>query len=476
MWFIITMALACWASLARAEPPRNPNLASDWAMGHGSSAQAAFSARPGPTGQGSATLVPYGAGVKGTSPWLVETGRGALYGASLTHLFRYRTAPDLAFETGFQLTRVGSISWNIVALAGQGGPDLIIVPQPLGLRPAVHRGSACAGQDPALLVFEDRDGPLRCLRQIRFDAPTIRRLCGARGEMGYTASNVVPLWDGSIAVPAIFRIGGARVTYLVTANPRSGNLIACVQVGAGRPTNNIPVESLGGGRSALYVATDEALVRIDQTGSTMTRRWSVPIDLAERTGTTPTLVGFGRDRFVVLVEGICAVTGVFSGRIECSNRDASRLIWVRRDGARPEVGEVRLPGFIRTAENSPATDGRQVVIADYGGYRANPRAGGVVSLAWDGRGFAPVWQAPDVQMNGVLTISGGSGLVYSSGLDASRRIVARGLIMHGENAGGLGYVAPVGAPRRFLDRGVNTVILSGQRAVYSVDEGLVLLR
>lgn len=476
MRLLTTLILSVWACAATAEPPRNPALASDWAIGHGSSAQAAFSTRPGPTGQGMATLAAHGAGVNGTSPWLVETARGALYGASLTHLFRYRTTPQVSFEAGFQLTRVGSISWNLVALAGRGGPDLIIVPQPTGLRPAVHRNSPCSGRDPALLVFEDREGPLRCLRQIRLDAPTVARLCGAQGRMGYSASNIAPLWDGSLAVNAVFRSGRQRSSYLVQADPRTGQLLSCARVGDGRATNNMPVEPLGNGNSAIYVATDTALVRIDQTGTRMSRSWSVPINFADRTGTTPTLVGTGRNGVVALVEGVCAVTNVLSGSIDCSDRGASRLIWVRRNAARPTREEIALPHFIRTVENSPATDGQQIVIADYGGYRANPDAGGIVALSWTGETFRTDWAAPDVQMNGVLTISGGSGMVYSSGLGAQGQIFARGLITRGANAGRLGYSAPVGAPRRFLDRGVNTVILPGRRMVYSVDEGLVVLR
>lgn len=472
--FIFVLILC--AGAAAAEPPRNPALASDWAMGHGSSAQAAFSSRPGPTGNGTATLASHGDGVRGTSPWLVETGRGALYGASLTHLFRYRTSPNVAFEAGFQLTRLGSISWNIVALSGGTGPDLIVVPQPAGLRPAMYRGSPCSGRFPALLVFEDRDGPLRCLRQVRFDEPTVSQLCRAEGHIGYSASIAVPLWDSTLAVPVVFRIGERRTTYLVNANPRTDRLLSCVRVGTGRPTNNMPAEPIGGERSAIYVATDTALVRIDHRGNRMTRRWSVPINFAQRTGTSPTLVGNASNGAVVLVEGVCAVTNVVTGQIDCSNHDASRLIWVQRAQSNPQVGELELPSFVRTVENSPATDGQQLVIADYGGYRVNRDAGGVVSLSWTGGGFRMNWAAPDVQLNGVVTISAGSGLAYSGGLDGINRIVAKGLITHGQNAGLLGYAAPVGPARRFLDRGVNTVILPGQRMVYSVDEGLVVLR
>jgi hypothetical protein len=59
------------------------------------------------------------------------------------------------------------------------------------------------------------------------------------------------------------------------------------------------------------------------------------------------------------------------------------------------------------------------VVANYSGYEPVPGNTGVAAVRWDpiAQQFELAWANEDIQMNGVTSISEGSNLVYSSGVD-----------------------------------------------------------
>ncbi|MEL7090066.1 MAG: hypothetical protein AAGL98_16755 [Planctomycetota bacterium] len=181
----------------------------------------------------------------------------------------------------------------------------------------------------------------------------------------------------------------------------------------------------------------------------------------------------GRERLVVMVDGICAVTNPFTGNIECSDPSTgpSRLISVDRLTGRMSATE--LPAVIRTVENSPSFGNGRLVIANYGGYRAAPDVKGVVALKRQAGAWVVDWVNDRVQMNGIPTISTGSNAVYSSGIGPSGEVEAIGLGLTGPTAGQIVMRAVIGDPAQWLDAGVNTIIPAPDMLIYGADAGIV---
>lgn len=122
-----------------------------------------------------------------------------------------------------------------------------------------------------------------------------------------------------------------------------------------------------------------------------------------------------------------------------------------------------------------------IVIAQYGGYLPAPESRGVVAVRWnaEAEAFELAWFNPDVQMNGVTTISTASNLVYSSGVDPTGDVHFYGLRLTADERGAAGdvvvdvRVADAAEWYGSLDNGNNTVIGDDGSASWATFAGFV---
>lgn len=492
---------------ARLEPPRNPYLAdSPWPMAHQGPAQQASSSLPGPDEDVEVQLVDLRAdagivrAVAQTSPFLVLSGRRysdepdgrAVWGASLTDLYKYALVDGQARYAHSQRLRSDpfSIHWNLLALAD----GRIVVPSPRGSDTVEE---SCRTDGPALLVFEDGDqidSPFRCVQRLPALPEDAARCRGRDGapvgpvSVGYsvTAANVT--FTGELVT--YFRLptgpNGAQEHFVAAAKPDLSGWADCVFVSSTPVTNNFAIEPLADGGSALYVAASGSIVKVvwDPETGRLSRGWEREIPVRSRTGTTPTLVGYGDDALVAIVDAPCAVTNPFTGVIACDQDERpAQVIAVHRGDEDDRVHTVRLPESIRTVENSPSARGYQLVVAAYGGYDPDPSVKGVASVAWspDREELELVWFNGDVQMNGVTSISEGSGLVYSSGVEQDGSVHLSGIRMWDAADGRAGQrvvdveVAPADRVDAAFDQGNSTVIADDRTLVWATSEGFVVV-
>ena len=300
---------------------------------------------------------------------------------------------------------------------------------------------------------DQRTSPLGCDASFELTAGAVRDACDADGvyQRFVSGTSLVPTFTGPFVTTATFSQGGVDQHYLVVFEPEGGGVLGCTALDSDS-TNEIAAEPVDATTTALYVATGTAVVKatFDDATDALRTAWSRAVPIRARTGTTPTLVDtHDGERFVVLVDGRCAVSNVLNGLIVCDDDPApSRLVAVRRDddlGARDPVLTTDLPAWLTTTENSPAARGDRIVVANYSGYVPNglqvpagaprpdggpgtwqlsPDAEAVFStgftvLSWrsgEGR-FAIDWSEPERQASGVPLVSAGANVVYTTGAE-----------------------------------------------------------
>lgn len=397
----------------------------------------------------------------GASPWLVASSRRyrgdavTLWGASLTDAFRCVVDGNEFRALDVQpINRLPvSMPWNLVAVDNGN----VIVPDQDGWR--VNPLGRTNG--PTFLVYGDgpagrRPGafPMRLRRVVEVPEADWRRVCnppaGSEFLSGFAGVFLVPTFTGELAVTCLFEDGGTELTYLVVLGPNLRPRAAGF-VGRSAPSNDVPAEPVDRFTTAFYVPLDGALVKMtyDARTRTVARRWSRPVPVRARTGTTPTLMDAGGDRFVVLIDAKAAVSNGLNGFITYSQdtRD-SELIAVRRDDdlqGRAAVTRTVLPSWLHTVENSPCARGDTIVVANYTGYLPNglvvlpggqapiPNsrtwgaspdavpdfATGIVALRYDPAvdRFSVIWSDPLTQISGIPTISDGANRVYGTGAE-----------------------------------------------------------
>lgn len=482
----------------------------------------------------------------GTSPWhvLSEERYGAdglrtVWGAGLRFAYKFVVDGEtFEFADSFELNaRPTSITWNLVALHD----GRVLVPDPDG-HSVGPRGGPCRTSGPAILELRDGDdpySPIECVSAFELRTDDLRDACGtgrfARLPTGATGTSLVTTATGQIVTVARFREAGLDSTYLVALDHELTGIQDCEFVDETTSSNAIAAEDLGGGATALYVATDENVVKIrwDEAAGELSRVWSREVSLRGRTGTTPTLMDAPNgDDLLVLVDAPCTVTSLLNGLIACEDDDPARIVGVRREddtGGAPAVFATDLPESIRTVENSPSVHDDMAVLADYSGYLPNglvvpvggeaPDGGpgswgaspdarpdvatGIVAVRYAaaGGGFEVAWENPDIQVNSVTAISGGANLVYGSGADEETgRTYLYGFLLEGDDRGPAGTVvlqedlgaAPFREPRRggslflpgdlrfekgeYFDRGNNVVINDDKSLIMTGDRSLVRVR
>ncbi|MEL6877791.1 MAG: hypothetical protein AAGL68_06800 [Pseudomonadota bacterium] len=442
----------------------------------------------------------------GTSPFMVlsrakyprQPNARTVWGASLTDVFKYEVDGDtFRFAGSFEINKLPLwVGWNLFTLPG----DRVVVPNPSGLRIGRYRGTPCYGTAPSLMVFQDGPtpvSPIECVHAFEFTQSALSEACGfRRTAIGTTAVLTGELLNGEVAVTIVEERGRGRrkeqITHLAVLDPDLSRIVACAPVGQGTASNQFPVDRDASGASIAYVATETEIVKMRRSSSqgTFERVDAARTNFRGRTGTTPTLMDTsdGR-RLLIVVDGRCAVTKVFTGEIECSEDNRpSELVVLDRDNLSAQPLRVPLPEIIDTVENSPAVLGGDIVVANYSGYTPDgikdgspDFARGIVKLRWTGTGFAQAWLRNDLQISGIPTISSASQMVYSSGAEADGNTYVYGLdLATGETR----YRALAGPSKStserlrdgVFDAGNNTLINDDGSAIFPAGETLVRAR
>ena len=262
--------------------------------------------------------------------------------------------------------------------------------------------------------------------------------------------------------------------------------------------NSFPVDENGN----IFLVSTKAMTSVRWDGSSFSMNWRVPYNFrgpgcpdraasdfieavrvlrGERctgSGTTPTLMGRGasEDKLVLVVDGHAPKNNMVAFW-----RGAIPSDWQGIPGYDRRVAAVTpLPfstpdgeGF--TAENSPTAWGYDIATAQWNGFSpdCNP-LNGVQKLRWNPqtRKLNVVWAKAQVQMNGVLTYSKGSNLVYSSG----RRNCTYYYWGLDWETGEIKVEIPMGTDERFSDQGNQSTINDDRSIIYGSARGIVRLR
>jgi hypothetical protein len=474
--------LSLVAASATAQPPRNPALAdSPWPVFHHDSYASASTLLRGPEPGDRIAVQTIPTDLAGASPWTLfsaryRDGSRAVYGATLRGVYKARI-DGAAFDMidvwepmrwrGFLAS--ASVMYNIAVLRD----GALVVPDPRRRR---------------FYRLVDRDAG-NSRSPLRLDA-TFTMPDAVPGQAAQM--NIAP--DGSV-------IALTDRGWLIAIAPdfrsyRSFDLSA----GGGdlEGHNAFPIDEDGN----IYIVSWRSLTKIRWSGSDFRIVWRAPYDFlgpgcANRrpqgsmlevmrvlrggtctgSGTTPTLVGSpGDDRLVVVTDGHQP-----SNNLVAFWRDAPPADWRPLPGQDARVaGIARLPyatplgdGF--SVENSPAALGYDVYVAQWGGI--DPRCDqprGVQMVRWlpRERRLAVVWSNPDVAMNGVITASAGSNLIYSSG-----RIGCTYTFFGLDRlTGAVRIRQPLGNDAMFVDGGNNISLNDDRSLVYGSGRGIVRLR
>ncbi|GMN11666.1 hypothetical protein MTsPCn9_28490 [Croceitalea sp. MTPC9] len=190
--------------------------------------------------------------------------------------------------------------------------------------------------------------------------------------------------------------------------------------------NGFPVDK----DNSFYLVTTHRLIRIDWDGQRLSIGFEAFYDFvndgptgrwAEGSGTTPSLMGFGEDsdKLVVMSDGHAKNNLVAFWREIPED-------WKGIPGEDIRLaGKIQLPAAeafsnkFQSIENSPTVYEYDVGIAQFNGFlgQGSNTLKGVQKIHWnsDENKFEIAWVNKDINMNGVLTYSVGSNLVYGSG-------------------------------------------------------------
>ncbi len=235
--------------------------------------------------------------------------------------------------------------------------------------------------------------------------------------------------------------------------------------------NSSPVQQ----DNSWYLVTTHRLIRFDWDGTDISIGWEAFYDFvddgptgsfAEGSGTTPTFMGYGddEDKLVIVADGhnqnnlVAFWRELPQGWTGISGRDIRFA-----DSIEIPLAKASNNTF-QSIENSPTVNEYSTAIAQYNGFLGydceNDK--GVQKFTWNtiSNTWALDWANDQINMNGVLTYSKGSNLVYSSGKETDCNYYMYGLNW---DTGAVDLKILLGPEGSFLndphgDRGNNTII------------------
>jgi hypothetical protein len=183
----------------------------------------------------------------------------------------------------------------------------------------------------------------------------------------------------------------------------------------------------------FYIVTTKRMICFAWDGTQLTKAWESWYDFvndgptgsfAEGSGTTPTLIGWGNgnDKLVVVVDGHAKNNLVAFWRELPPDWTSIPGMDIRFADKIKLPLATQLNNTFQSVENSPCAFGYDIGIAQFNGFLGYPcnNTKGVQKIHWDtiSNKFSVVWLNNSININGVLTYSQGSNLVYGSGKES----------------------------------------------------------
>lgn len=428
--FIINSSFSQSTSSFR-EPPRNPWLASStWPTFHRNAYRQASTDIAGPK-PGDGILIKSRIKMRGgTSPWVYiseayPNGERVLVQSNSTHFFKHIDTPqglqtidslrvdfDPLFSFGFAFVQTRENKWFI--------PDPKYDPS----KDEYSRIVKIEDEDPT-----DPYSKLVKTGDFSFEGTPVSEVnhlaLNFNGELVFTGE-VKP--DADIAHVGILD-QDLNVLDIFEFETFSDEIVN---------HNSSPVDE----NNSWYLVTTHRLIKFDWDGTDVSIGWQALYDFvndgptgsfAEGSGTTPTLLGFGNDedKLVVVADGHNQNNLVAFWRELPSD-------WTGIDGADIRFADaIQIPltkasnNTFQSIENSPTAYNYSIAIAQYNGFLGyncdNDK--GVQKFTWntETNKWNLDWVNSDINMNGVLTYSKGSNLVYSSGKETDCNYYMYGL-------------------------------------------------
>lgn len=190
--------------------------------------------------------------------------------------------------------------------------------------------------------------------------------------------------------------------------------------------NAFPIDE----HNSFYLATTKRLIRVDWDGNELRIGWEAHYDFvndgptgkfAEGSGTTPTLMGTidGSDKLIILADGHAENNLLAFWRDIPTDWEGIEGEDIRLAGRIKLPAAKRFSNTFQSIENSPSVMGYDVAIAQFNGFLGQGKntIKGVQKVHWntEENKFELAWVNTDINMNGILTISSGSNMVYGSG-------------------------------------------------------------
>ncbi|MGD1841371.1 MAG: hypothetical protein ACFB0B_10810 [Thermonemataceae bacterium] len=190
--------------------------------------------------------------------------------------------------------------------------------------------------------------------------------------------------------------------------------------------NAFPIDE----NNRFYLVTTQRLIAVQWEDNKLQEAFEAAYDFvgdgptgryAEGSGTTPTLMGFGEgnDQLIIVADGHEKNNLVAFWRVIPEGWQGKQGYDKRVAGVMQLPAAERFSNLFQSIENSPTVFGYEVAVAQFNGFlgQGNKPRKGVQKLRWNTQKdqFELVWVNREVNINGVLTYSKGSNLVYGSG-------------------------------------------------------------
>ncbi|MEO0626645.1 MAG: hypothetical protein AAFY91_06630, partial [Bacteroidota bacterium] len=425
---LVVMLLLSWTSIdaqstpfCEEEPPSNPFLAdSPWPTYHRNNYRQASTCLPGPV-SGDSLRVVAKTGIQGsTSPWTYLSeeypdGERVLTQSNSTHFFKM-------IDLGDEIVTVDSIRIDFDPITSFGW-NFLQTPGPVWYT-----------YDPK---YDPENNRYTRLYRIEDETP------------GDAFSDLIVTDTFSFQDLPVTKVQNYGINYngqIVFTDGDLESLLNKVVVGVLSPDlvlldtlelslepgeiafhNAWPIDE----NNSIFQVTTRRMIRYDWDGEELSIGWQAPYDFvadgptgsfAEGSGTTPTLMGWGdgNDKLVVVADGHA------NNNLVAFWRDTIPDGWAGIPGEDPRLaGLIPLPAanqfsnLFQSIENSPTVYGYEIAIAQFNGFLGQncPTVKGIQKLHWDVEddSWAIDWVNEEINMNGVLTYSSGSDLVYGSG-------------------------------------------------------------
>ncbi len=407
------------AQLCPQDPPINPFLAdSPWPIYHRNNYAQASTCYPGPV-NGDNIQIKYKSQIKGgTSPWVYfsekyPNGERVLLYSNSTHVFKL-------IDDGTTLITVDSLRIDFDAFTSFGWNFLLAKdktwftydpkydPEQNQFTRLIKLGDV----DP-----QDSRSEIQKVGEVSFGDFGINKVqhfsMNYRGQIVFNSDNDVDKLRGTVGVISQDLQLLDTLQFVTTADEITNH-------------NAFPIDE----NNSFYITTNKRLIKFDWDGTELSIDWEAPYDFvsdgpvgtfAEGSGTTPTLIGWGagNDKLVVMSDGHAKNNLVaFWRELPAGWTGLPGMDIHFADSIQLTAAKTFSQQF-QSIENSPTAYGYDIAIAQFNGFLGYDcdNLKGVQKIRWDTQNneFNIQWVNEEVNMNGVLTYSQGSNMVYGSG-------------------------------------------------------------